>query len=1117
MKRWLIKACASISLLSLITTTTFVDAATLKTNILNNKEINIYVEKPDDWRNIWIWYDSDLYTSVWDTTQLASAPGDMQEYRDGWYKKTVNSNEVQFLFNDGSWSKKLSNFGNVFKTDKDIWIKKDGETSYSDPKQQEPVTENSVKVHYYSTNGQANIYYWNLVPSYKPCSWPGNEMIEEGNGWYYYELKNTDSTNLLFNNCGGNKTLDLSRTSGEWWYYEGQWYDHNPITPPNPDDPVVKESVHLYYYSENDIPNVYYWNTVPAGKKNSWPGDKMTPYSGKDNWYEFNINNAQSTNLIFNFNGSNQTADLKQVSGDWCYKDGQWIEGKPDNFTQNSVKLHFKSETGVPSIHYENTLPADKSNKAEGEVMTSEGNDWYYYEVKSADKADLVFYVNGEKVAETTQSYGEWWCKNNSWTKSCPESNHNIIVHCKSDVGVPNLSYKDTVPEDKSDNDIRMNKDNNDWYSYTIKNVDSAKIRLSINNRFTNEVTRNYGEWWYKDGEWTAFNPEIENKRTDFRDESIYFVMTSRFYDGDKSNNVHCWDDKQAKNPDSDPAWRGDFKGLIEKLDYIKALGFSAIWITPVVENASGYDYHGYHAINLSEVDPRYESIDTSYQDLINAAHSKGIKVIQDIVLNHTGNFGEENLFPLFQKSSSNLDTIDCLKKKDPNNLLGSDYDTLQPNNQYTARINAMKEDSKDFNKIYHHEKSLSWEGYTVQTGQIAGDCVDLNTENKEVTDYLINAYNKYIDMGVDGFRVDTVKHISRLTFNNEFIPAFKQRGGDNFYIFGEVCSRYRQVWNNGNPAISSPFYTWKENKTYPWTTTEERENSVLQNWSDNQNPSSQPTSNNHKLDGNEYHKPDYSKRSGLDVIDFPMHWNFNNAHDAFGVALDGDKWYNDATWNVTYVDSHDYAPDGAPENVRFNGSQDTWAENLDLMFTFRGIPTIYYGSEIEFMKGAPIDVGPNKPLSETGRAYFGDKIEGSVNVSDYGVYSSATGAMADTLSYPLAKHIQKLNRIRRAIPALRKGEYSTDGVNGSMAFKRRYTEGGIDSFVAVSISGGATFTGIPNGRYVDAVTGDVKNVTNGTLNISSLGKGNMRVYVLDLGGINAAPGKIGECGTYLN
>ena len=65
-------------------------------------------------------------------------------------------------------------------------------------------------------------------------------------------------------------------------------------------------------------------------------------------------------------------------------------------------------------------------------------------------------------------------------------------------------------------------------------------------------------------------------ERTDFRDETIYFVMTTRFYDGDPSNNTHCWD---GNNP-GDPAWRGDFKGLIEKLDYIKALGFTAVWIT---------------------------------------------------------------------------------------------------------------------------------------------------------------------------------------------------------------------------------------------------------------------------------------------------------------------------------------------------------------------------------------------------------------------------------------------------------------------------------------------------------------------------------------------------------
>ncbi len=70
------------------------------------------------------------------------------------------------------------------------------------------------------------------------------------------------------------------------------------------------------------------------------------------------------------------------------------------------------------------------------------------------------------------------------------------------------------------------------------------------------------------------------------------------------------------------------------------------------------------------------------------------------------------------------------------------------------------------------------------------------------------------------------------------------------------------------------------------------------------------------------------------------------------------------------YVDSHDYAPD-TNSTVRFNQGTDAWAENLSLMFTFRGIPCLYYGSEIEFQKGKVIDPGPNQPLSETGRAYL--------------------------------------------------------------------------------------------------------------------------------------------------
>ena len=71
------------------------------------------------------------------------------------------------------------------------------------------------------------------------------------------------------------------------------------------------------------------------------------------------------------------------------------------------------------------------------------------------------------------------------------------------------------------------------------------------------------------------------SERSDFRDETIYFVMTTRFYDGDPYNNVLCWDNKAAQTETKDPCWRGDFKGLIEKLDYIKALGFTAFGVTP--------------------------------------------------------------------------------------------------------------------------------------------------------------------------------------------------------------------------------------------------------------------------------------------------------------------------------------------------------------------------------------------------------------------------------------------------------------------------------------------------------------------------------------------------------
>ena len=114
--------------------------------------------------------------------------------------------------------------------------------------------------------------------------------------------------------------------------------------------------------------------------------------------------------------------------------------------------------------------------------------------------------------------------------------------------------------------------------------------------------------------------------------------------------------------------------------------------------------------------------------------------------------------------------------------------------------------------------------------------------------------------MGVDGFRVDTVKHISRLTFNETFLPEFMKAGGDDFYMFGECVQelmKYGIV-----PPVSSQFYTWKERKGYGWSDTDALSivKATENQYKDNTNVATQRTSNNAFLNGNEYHTPDIVK-----------------------------------------------------------------------------------------------------------------------------------------------------------------------------------------------------------------------------------------------------------------
>ncbi|MBS7411275.1 MAG: alpha-amylase, partial [Muribaculaceae bacterium] len=326
--------------------------------------------------------------------------------------------------------------------------------------------------------------------------------------------------------------------------------------------------------------------------------------------------------------------------------------------------------------------------------------------------------------------------------------------------------------------------------------------------------------------------------RTDFRDETIYFAMTTRFYDGDPTNNTYCWDGVLNVN---DPEWRGDFKGLIDKLDYIKALGFTAVWITPIVENASGFDYHGYHAMDFSKIDHRYvgksdsdADADVAFQSLIDEVHKRGMKIILDVVLQHTGNFGEGNLCKMFEKDYSiDLGDISCMKvvPKSEGGMLPENYASMKPAEQYGSRLALMKNtdfQNHDIHNYWHHKAWFDWDDPSRWWGQIAGDCVDLNTEHPGVSSYIVDCYSRFIKMGVDGFRIDTAGHIPRISFNNNFLPQFQEaaesaeakakRGGSPFFMFGEVCARSMEVIYRGNNYNCSPcYYTWKEQNDYPW------------------------------------------------------------------------------------------------------------------------------------------------------------------------------------------------------------------------------------------------------------------------------------------------------------
>jgi alpha-amylase len=498
--------------------------------------------------------------------------------------------------------------------------------------------------------------------------------------------------------------------------------------------------------------------------------------------------------------------------------------------------------------------------------------------------------------------------------------------------------------------------------------------------------------------------------RAPVTDETFYFVMADRFENGSTANDTGGLTGDRLVTG-FDPTSRGfynggDLAGLLSKLDYIQGLGTTSIWLTPSfknkpvqLEDGPSAGYHGYWITDFTQIDPHLGT-NAELRALIDAAHERGMKVYFDIITNHTADvigYQEGARRPYVSKDVEPYRTAAGEPFDDRDYAGTGDFPPLDPavSFPYTPVLDSGEVNLKvpgwlNDVTLYHNRGDTTFVGENSYYGDFFG-LDDLFTEHPTVVQGMIDIYKTWIsDMGIDGFRIDTMKHVNDefwQQFGPEVLDFARQQGKDEFFMFGEVFDTTR------------PF-------TSQYTTRNQMQ-AVL----------------------------DFPFQDA--AMKFASQSQPTSQLEAFFAA---DDWYTDADSNVyqlpTFLGNHDMGRIGWMIQRDNPGAGDAeWLARdrlaHELMYFSRGNPVVYYGDEQGFTGTGGDQFARQTLFPSQVPDYLDDDLLGT----------DATHAAANfNPSHPLYQDISELAELTREHPALRDGahqhRYASEGP-GIYAFSR--------------------------------------------------------------------------------